>query len=114
MAFLNLYLADRDTCCHAVITVAHDRKRIYLIIKFGAAKNCKLHRKIRIGLKVGICSLDFIVLVEPTMETKEPGGLEKKTLLLFLKQKSVKTQDKCWKSTQGGSSFRAKKQELGK
>lgn len=26
MAFLNLYLADRDTCCHAVITVAHDRK----------------------------------------------------------------------------------------
>lgn len=67
--------------------------KIYLIIKFGATKNCKLDRKIRTGLKNGHCSLDLIVLVEPTMETKEIGEPGEQTLLLFLKQKSVKTQD---------------------
>lgn len=54
-------------------------------------------------IESGHCSLDFIVLVEPTMETKETGGLGEQTLLLFLKQRSVKTQDKYWKSTRGGA-----------
>lgn len=43
------------------------------------------------SLESGHCSLDFIVPVEPTMETKETGGLGEQALLLFLKQKSVKT-----------------------
>lgn len=30
------------------------KEKIYMIIKFGATKNCKLHRKIRTVLKVGI------------------------------------------------------------
>lgn len=70
--------------------------------KIWCHKELQVTQKNQDSLESEHCSLDFIVLVvEPTMETKETGGLGEQTLLLFLKQKSVKTRDKGWKSTCG-------------